>query len=131
MLTISTIYCLLSPTAKERINGFYRRSLRMIYCLYQCPTIDLHDSFGLPTLETKYKKCLTNIIKSIQIHEPELISCYLLRKNIENIVTSHYNEKACIPWLQRGRPNKRIVAFYNSQNNDDTFLDKLLNFVYT
>ncbi len=39
--------------------------------------------------------------------------------------------KSMYPWLQRGRPNKGIVALYNSQYNCDTFLDKLLNFVYT
>jgi len=121
LYTISTIYCLLSTTAKERINGFHRRCLRMIYCLYQCSTTDLHDTFGLPTLETEYKKCLMNRIKNIQLHELEFISCYLLRKYIVNIVKSHYKEKACIPWLQKGRPNKRIVAMYNDQNNYKTF----------
>ncbi len=70
-----------------------------------------------------------NRIKKIQLHEPEFISCYLLRKNIVNIVKSHYKEKTCIPWLQKGRPNKRIVAMYNDQNNYNTFFDKLLNFV--
>jgi len=111
MSMISTIYCLLSPTAKERINGFYRRSLMMMYCLYQCSTIDLHDTFGLPTLETKHKKCLTNRIKSIQIHEPELISCYLLRKNIVNIVASHYKEKVCIPGFKEEDQTKESSLY--------------------
>ena len=131
MYMISTLYCLLSTTARNRINGFHRRCLRMIYCLYQCSNTDLHDTFKLPTLEMKYKKCLMNRLKSIQLYEPELIACYLLRKNIVNIVSSHYNEKACISWLQKGRPNKKIVAMYNNQNTCDTFFDKLLNFVYS
>jgi hypothetical protein len=127
---LSTIYCLMSNTAKERINGFYRRCLRIIYCLYQCPTIDLHDTFGLPTLTSRYKKCLINRVKSIQLHEPELISCYLLRKKVINVMAIHYTEKECIPWLQQGRPNNRIVAMYNNQENMNTFFDKLLNFIF-
>jgi hypothetical protein len=128
---ISTIYCLMSLTAKERINGFYRRCLRIIYCLYQCSTTDLHDTFGLPTLMSKYKKCLINRVKSVQLYEPEFIACYLLRKNLINIMATHYTEKACIPWLQKGRPNNRIVDMYNNQNNTTTFFDKLLNFIYS
>jgi hypothetical protein len=127
---LSTMYCLMSNTAKERINGFYRRCLRIIYCLYQCSTIDLHDTFGLPTLTSRYKKCLINRVKSIQLYEPELISCYLLRKKVINIMAIHYTEKECIPWLQQGRPNNRIVAMYSNQENMNTFLDKLLNFIF-
>jgi hypothetical protein len=116
--------------AKHRINGFYRRCLRIIYCLYQCSTNDLHDTFGLPTLTSRYKKCLINRVKSIQLYEPELISCYLLRKKVINIMAIHYTEKECIPWLQQGRPNNRIVAMYSNQENMNTFLDKLLNFIF-
>jgi hypothetical protein len=45
---MSTIYCLLSKIPKERINSFYRKCLRMIYHLFQCPTADLHEVFRLP-----------------------------------------------------------------------------------
>ena len=131
MYMMSSIYCLLSITAQDRINGFYRRCQRMIYCLFRCPTTDLLDIFRIPTLETRYKKCLINRLKSIQLYEPELLSCYLLRKNVVNVVSTHYEEKACIAWLQRGRPNKKIVALYDDFNDSNTFLDKLLNFTYS
>ena len=126
---LSTIYCLMSFTAKQRIDGFYRRCLRIIYCLYQCSTADLHDEFRLPTLTSRYKKCLLNRVKSIQLYEPDLISCYLLRKKVINIMASHYTEKACIPGLQKGRPNKKIIAMYNNEDTN-TFLDHLLNFIF-
>ena len=126
---ISTIYCLLSKTGQDRINGIYRYCFRIIYCLYQCTNTVLHETFNLPTLDTK-SKCLMKRLNSIQLYEPELIFCYLLRKNVANIVYSHYNEKACIPWLQKERPNKKLGAMYNHHSNCNTFLDKLLNFVY-
>ena len=79
---ISTIYCLLSKTGQDRINGIYRHRLRIIYCLYQCTNAVSHETFNLPTLDTKFKKCLMKRLNSIQLYEPELISCYLLRKNV-------------------------------------------------
>ena len=100
----------------------------MTYCLYQCSTTDLHNTFGLQTLEEKFKKCLKNRLKSIQLYEPELITCYLLRKNVTNVVTIHYTEKAIIEWLPAERPNKKIVAMYSKQGSSISFLDELLNF---
>ena len=38
LYSLSTIYCLLSNTLKERLNSFYRRCLRMKYHLFECPT---------------------------------------------------------------------------------------------
>ena len=45
----------------------------MIYCLFQFPTTDLHDIFGLLTLETKYKKYVMSRLKKIQLYEADLI----------------------------------------------------------
>ena len=129
MLMLSTIYCLLSTTAQNRINGFHRRCLRLIYCLFQCSNNDLHVTFNLPTLESQYKKCLINRLRAIQLYEPELIACYLSRKNITNITYNHYEEKPCIPWLQQGRPNNKIVEFYYNRQYLITFFDKLINFI--
>jgi hypothetical protein len=55
---VATIYCLLSSTLRERINSFYRCCLRIIYCLFKCPTTDIHEKIRLPTLEKKFQKNL-------------------------------------------------------------------------
>jgi hypothetical protein len=97
LFSLSTIYCLLPTSSQNRLNSFYRRCQRLIYCLYQCPSIDLHERFGLPTLETLFKMNVINRLKKIQLNEPELISGYLQRKNVLNIISYHYEVKACIP----------------------------------
>ena len=128
---LSTFYCLLSTSSQNRLNSFYRRCQRLIYCLYQCPSIDLHEKFGLPTLEALYKTNVNKRLNKIQLNEPELISGYLQRKNVLNIILSHYDENPCIPWLQQGRPNKKMVKTREGQDNHYTFLDKLILFART
>jgi hypothetical protein len=49
MHMMATIYYL-SNTARERLAAFYRRCLRLIHFLFQCPTVDLHHHFQLPTI---------------------------------------------------------------------------------
>jgi hypothetical protein len=56
LFSMSSIYCLLSNSLKERINSFYRRCLRMIYHLFECPTKDLHLNFHLPTLKEEFSE---------------------------------------------------------------------------
>ncbi len=125
LYAMSTIYCLLSKTLREKINSFYRKCLRMIYHLFQCPTTDLHETFRLPTLEEKYRKSLAKRLNNIQQHEQQLIECFLMHKNIVNKTCQHYHEKPCIQSMPRGRPSTRIRNFYN---NSTTYLDNLLNF---
>ena len=67
----------------------------------------------------------------IQRYEQEWITCYLLRKNVTNVVSGHYTQKAIIKWLPKGRPNKKIVAMYNEQRNAPSFLDELFFFVFS
>jgi len=76
---MSTFYCLLSRTLKQKINGFYRRCLRIIYYLFQCPSNDLHETFHLPTLEERYRKSIVKRLINIEQNEQELIRCYLIK----------------------------------------------------
>jgi len=99
--------------------------LRMIYHLFECPTKDLHLNFHLPTLEEKFRKSSVNRLSSIERHEQELISCYIMNKTIINKTRQHYQEKPCIPALPRGRPSTRLIKFYQ---DTPTFFDKLLQF---
>jgi hypothetical protein len=127
LYAMSTIYCLLSKTLKEKINSFYRRCLRIIYNLFQTPSDDLHQVYHLPTLEEKYRKCLIKRLNSIERYEQELIGCYLMHKNITNKTRQHYREIACIQALPRGRPSTRMTTFYNDTT---TFIDKLFQFLH-
>jgi hypothetical protein len=122
---MSSLYCLLSKTQKDRINGFYRRCLRIIYHLFQCPSDDLQKVFHLPTLEERYRKSLIKRLNNIQRHEQELIGCYLMHKNIVNTTRHHYLEEACIQAMPRGRPSTRMITFYSDSLS---YFDKLLYF---
>ena len=82
--SISSLYCLLSKSQKDKLNGFYRRCLHIIYHLFHCSTDDLHKVFRLPTLEDKFSKCVRKKVNNIALHERELIGCYLMHKNIVN-----------------------------------------------
>jgi hypothetical protein len=122
---MSSLYCLLSKTQKDKINSFYRRCLRITYHLFQCSTNDLHEVFHLPTLEEKYRKTLIKRLSNIERYEQELIQCYLMHKNIINTTRHHYREKTCIQAMPRGRPSTRMLEFYN---NPTTYFDILINF---
>ena len=108
LYVMSTIHCLLSKSLKEEINGFYRRCRRMIYHLFQCPTNELHQGFCLPTLEEKYRNCLTKRLSSIKQYEQELISYYLMHINIVNKTRYNYLVKLSMQALSRGQSNTRI-----------------------
>lgn len=125
-LMLATIFCLLSQTNQNRINSLYRRYLRIIYCIFRTPTVDLHTSLKLPTLNDLFHKYLQKRLKNIQLFEQESLDCFLLYKNVQNELQLHYNNKPFIPYLPTGRPNKRITSLIN--NNSDTFMDKLINF---
>lgn len=124
---MATIYCLFSTTARDRVEGFYRKCLRMMYCLFQCPTQDLHQHFELPTLPQRYKKCLLKRMKNIQLHEPTVIESMLQNKHLFNELYNHYRIKAQIRYLPPGRPNKRLNRFLNTKSI--TFFDRLCDFV--
>ncbi|CAF2070985.1 unnamed protein product [Rotaria magnacalcarata] len=124
---LSTIYCLFSITSRERIAAFYRRCLRLIYCLFQCPTEDLHEHFKLPTIEHRFKKCLSKRMKSIQRYEPIFIDSVLQNKHLFNMLYHHYRIKANIRNMPAGRPSNRISAFLNTDCS--TFFDQLCQFV--
>lgn len=124
---LPTIYCLLSSTSRDRVAAFYRRCLRLIYCLFQCPTEDLHDHFKLPTIEQRFKKCLLKRLKTIQQYEPILIDTVLQNKQLINKLHNHYRIKANLRNMPTGRPNKRLAAFIDTDNS--TFFDHLCEFV--
>ena len=123
---LSTIYCLISLYQQERLNGFYRRCLRIIYCLFQCSTSTLHHSLRLPTLVQKLQQAVKKRLAKIQTHEQETIACFISSKTIANVMQSHFETKACIQALPIGRPRKRLLLFFE---NPTTFIDKLLRFV--
>ncbi len=81
---MSIIYCLFSNSLRERINSFYRRCPRLIYHLFECPTVDLHTKFLLPTLEEKFRKSPVKWLYNIERHAQELIACYVMNKTIVN-----------------------------------------------
>ena len=64
----------------KRIDSCYRQCLRMIHYLFGCSTNDPHVNFKLPTLEEKLRKSLVKRLSSIEWHEQELISCYIMNK---------------------------------------------------
>jgi hypothetical protein len=122
---MATIYCLLSNSLKDRLNNFYRRCLRIIYHLFECPTSDLYKKLQLPTLEQRYHKSLIKRLNNIEQHEQELIACCLMNKRVINSTHSHYTERSHIQALPRGRPSTRLTNFYQSS---PTYFDKLLQF---
>jgi hypothetical protein len=126
---ISTIYCLLSKTSRERLAAFYRRCLRLIHLLFQCPTEDLHHHFQLPTLEKRYKIGLLKRMKNIQLHESVLIECALQYKHLFMTLYGHYRIKPQLKYLPIGRPSKRFSSFID--NECKTFFDHLCEFVFS
>ena len=122
MYMMATIYCLLSITARERLTSFYRRCLRLIYCLFQCPTEELHGHFGLHTLERRYKSCLAKRMASIQRHEPVLLDNALQYKYLFNTLHRHYREKAYIKRMPTERPNRRLKSYLDKDCR--TFFDQ-------
>jgi hypothetical protein len=129
MYMMGTIYCLLSNTSRERLAAFYRRCLRMIHYLFQCPTEDLHHHFKLPTLEKRYKKCLLKRMKNIQLHESSFIEYALKYKHVCNILYKHYRIKSHLKYMPMGRPSKRITSYLD--NDCRTFFDQLCEFVFS
>jgi hypothetical protein len=125
LFSMSSIFCLLSNSLRERINSFYRRCLRMIYHLFECPTKDPHIIFHPPTLEENFRKNLMKRLSSIERHEQQFISCYIMYKTIINKIRQHYLENPCIPSLPRGRSGTHMIEFYQ---DTATYFDKLLQF---
>jgi hypothetical protein len=125
---LSTIYCLLSNTNKNRISAFYRRCLRLTFCLFQCPTISLHSHFALPTLEQRFRKSLKKRMLSIQRHEPDFLDCVLANKHVFNVISRHYREKKFLRAMPQGRPSKRTISFLDA--DCETFFHKLCKFVW-
>ncbi|CAF1277970.1 unnamed protein product [Rotaria magnacalcarata] len=126
---LASIFCLFSISNQNRINSFYRRCLRLIYCTYRVSSADLHQTLKLPTLKEKFQKCLLKRMKHIQLYEQDLLDCFISYKNIKNDVHQHYNDKPNIIGLPIGRPNKRII--FLAQIDSSTFFDKLCNFTWT
>jgi hypothetical protein len=125
---MATIYCLFSYTSRKRVASFYRRCLRIINLLYQCPTEDLHNKFQLPTIEKRYKKSLAKRMKSIQLHEPAFIDYVLEYKYLFNVVYKHYRENAYLNDMPLGRPGETLTSFLD--NDCHTFFDYLCEFIY-
>jgi len=129
LFMMSTIYCLLSTTSQNRLSAFYRRCFRLIYCLFQCPTQELHAHFKIPTIEMRFKTSLLKRMKNIQQHEPGIIDYYLQYKHLKNVLHNHYRINPYIKYLPVGRPNKKLSSLIDSDHL--TYLDNLLAFVFS
>jgi hypothetical protein len=46
---------MLSISGQNRVNAFYRRCLRLIFCTYRALSNDLHESLKLLTLKENIK----------------------------------------------------------------------------
>ena len=126
---MATIYCLFNQFSRDRLAAFYRRCLRLIFQLYQCPTKDLHGLFKLPTIDERFKRSLMKRTMNIQMFEPSLIDCVLQYKHLMNVLHDHYHVKASIKHLPQGRPNNGLSALVDSSHC--TYFDRLINFVFT
>lgn len=124
---MSTVYCLLSTSTRNRLTSFYRRCLRIIYILFQCPTHDLHVHFNIPTLEDRYRRSLIKRLRNIQQHEHTLLDQYCQEKHLMMSLRHHYEIKKTPYLMPLGRPNKHFTSLLYSEPN--TFLDHLCQFV--
>ena len=127
LYSMASFYVLLSASAQERLAAFFRRNMRLIHGLFQCPTNDLHEVFKLPTLECRYRQCLRKRLKSIQRFEQAFIDNALQMKNLRNCLQDHYRGKRKLALMPTGRPNRRTVKLLESDS--PSFLDRLLDFV--
>ena len=129
MYMMATIYCLFSNTSRERVAAFYRRCLRLIHYLFQCPTEELHSHFHLPTIEKRFKKCLSKRMKNVQQYELSFIECALQHKYIYNVLYNHYRIKPQLRFMPLGRTSKRLNSFLD--NDRGTFFDHLCEFTFS
>ena len=102
MFMMSSIYCLMSHSNQNRLDSFYRRCLRLIYCLFQCPTDDLHNHFKLPTLKDRFRMSLqkritrtwpTRFLLAIQRTEKRFVHP-LPRKALYKILTRRSSKQS-------------------------------------
>jgi hypothetical protein len=129
MYMMATIYCLFSNTSRERLASFFRRCLRLIHCLFQCPTEDLHHHFHLPTIEKRFKKCLVKRMKNIQLYESMFIECTLQYKYLHSILYHHYRIRSHLRYMPLGRPSIRLTSFL--EKDCRTFFDHLCEFAFS
>jgi hypothetical protein len=73
----------------------------------------------------KFRKSLVKRLSSVERHEQELISCYIMNKTIINKTRQHDLGKPSIPSLPRGRPTTRLIKSYQDIH---TLFEKLLRF---
>ena len=123
---ISIIYVLCSPATQETIHRFYRKCLRIIYCLQYTTNHELHEQLKLPTLRTRFQKIIQKRLLQIQQHEQELLATIGQHQQLKITLEKHFTKQKCIPHLPKGRLRKRIINFY--QNNKQTIFDRLLSF---
>jgi hypothetical protein len=126
---MATIYFLFSNTAQNRVAAFYRRCQRLINCLFECPTEEMHEHFLIPTLEQRFRRSLTKRLQSIQLFETAFIECVMNWKTLRNALHGHYRSKEYISRMPVGRPNKKIVALL--LNKRATYWDQLAEFTST
>ena len=96
MKMVSSVYCLLAKSTQNRVAAFHRKCLRLIFNLFLCPTVDLHQHFQLASVEEKYKTNLSRRMINIQQYDLSLIDCILQHKNLRSKLFTHYREKSNI-----------------------------------
>jgi hypothetical protein len=124
---LATMYFILVETARERLAAFYRRCMRLVNSLFQCPTNELQLHFKIPTIEDRYKRSLRKGLANTQRFEPTLIDTDHQAKYLHNELRKHYREKPKLSLMPQGCPNKMLVTLVD--HHRPTFLDQLLAFV--
>lgn len=102
---------------------FYRRCMRFINYLFQCPTNELDHHVNLPTIEDRFKRYLRKRLVKIQLFELTLIHNVPQAKNLHNKLRQRSREKRKLLLIPQGRPSKRFITL--SDHTRPTFLDLL------
>ena len=126
MNMVSSVYCLLVKSTQNRVAAFHRKCLRLIFNLFLCPTVDLHQHSRLPSVKKKYKKSLSRRMINIQKYELSLVDCILQHKNLRSTLFTHYRKKSNIRHMPSGRPTRWLTKLID--NDTPTFFDRLIVF---
>ena len=124
LIPMASIFFLFSTTGRERVAAHYRRCMRTVHSLFQCPTSELHWQFKITTLDERLGGLVRNRLRSIQLFEPAFVEHDLQAKNLSNILHKHYREKRSLQMMPNGRPDKRLVKLLD--NGRPTLLDLVI-----
>jgi len=128
---IYIIWPLLSNSLVERIEASNRKILWLVYNWWDARNTDLKWLPLYQTVATRAQTFLRRFLDKVSIVYPELFESYILAKAIPIYLRMHLYEKRFIIALPRGRPNKNIKNWINSNTNStyQCYLDHLTHFL--